>query len=72
VRIRSVFGTNYDEVAAKLLNDVCKFLVSAGELREEFRTQAHAILIDMPTIGDDDEESPAGHVELPSKPPPPQ
>ncbi|MBI5738842.1 MAG: hypothetical protein HY997_23520 [Mycolicibacterium neoaurum] len=64
VRIRSVFGDQYDEIAAKLLNDVCKLLVSAGELSSEFRDQANAILLGVPTTDDDDAETSDATIQL--------
>lgn len=40
VRVRSAFAAAYDEIAAKLLNDVCGFLVGAADLDGDLRTQA--------------------------------
>lgn len=47
VRLRSVFGDTYDEIAAKLLNDVCGFLVVAADLDTDFRSQAQRLLLEV-------------------------
>jgi hypothetical protein len=39
-----VFGEGFDDLAAKLLADVCGFLVSAAGLDAEFRARARAVL----------------------------
>lgn len=39
-----VFGGSFDDLAAKLLADVCGFLVSAAGLDAEFRSRARALL----------------------------
>jgi hypothetical protein len=53
VRARATFADSYDEIAAKLLTDVCGFLVSAADLQGEFRAQAQRILLD---VGNDADE----------------
>lgn len=45
VTLREAFGESYDPYAAKLLADVCGFLVAATGLPTEFRTQARAWLL---------------------------
>lgn len=42
------FGAEYDDIAAKLLADVCGFLVSAAGLDPQFRVQARAYLLAEP------------------------
>lgn len=59
VRIRTAFADHYDEIAAKLLTDVCGFLVGAGDLDAEFRVQAKRILLDVPDAGSDEDDAPA-------------
>jgi hypothetical protein len=48
----SVFGPGYDDIAAKLLADVCGFLVTTAHLDLEFRTRARQVLAPgSPTAG---------------------
>lgn len=54
VRVRSAFGDGYDEIAAKLLTEICGFLVGAGDLHGDFREQAHRILIERPDDASED------------------
>lgn len=42
----STFGDTFDAVAAKLLADVCGYLVAAGGLDNDFRVTARQILLD--------------------------
>lgn len=44
----AVFGDAYDDLAAKLLADVCGFLVSAARIDPEFRSHARAIFAPAP------------------------
>jgi hypothetical protein len=54
VRIRGAFAAKYDEIAAKLLTEVCGFLVGAADLDADFRAQAKRILLDLPDAGSDE------------------
>lgn len=55
VHVRTAFAEQYDEIAAKLLTDVCGFLVGAGDLDADFRAQAKRILLDAPAANSEDE-----------------
>jgi hypothetical protein len=46
VRVRAAFAGCYDEIAAKLLTEVCGFLVGAADLDAGFRVEAKRILLD--------------------------
>lgn len=48
VPLVDAFGADYDNIAAKLVADVCGFLVSAADLVPEFRTHARAYLLAEP------------------------
>lgn len=48
--LATAFGTEFDEIAAKLVADVCGFLVSAAGLDPEFRVQARAYLLGEPVV----------------------
>lgn len=52
VTLEAAFDVDYDPMAAKLVADVCGFLVSAAELPTEFRTQARAFLLGEPVSTD--------------------
>lgn len=43
--LANAFGSEFDDVAAKLVADVCGFLVTAAGLDPEFRVQARAYLL---------------------------
>lgn len=45
VDLPTAFGNEFDDIAAKLVADVCGFLVSAAGLDPEFRVQARAYLL---------------------------
>lgn len=47
VRLRTAFSDCYDEISAKLLNDVCVFLATAADLDPEFRNQAQRLLLEV-------------------------
>lgn len=57
VRTRAAFADQYDEIAAKLLTDVCGFLVGAADLDGEFRVQAKRILLDAPGSGPEGDDT---------------
>ncbi|MBA3618045.1 MAG: hypothetical protein H0W56_00310 [Acidothermales bacterium] len=42
--VAAIYGSSFDPVAAKLLADVCGFLVTVGRLQPEFRTTARDYL----------------------------
>lgn len=46
--LHDAFGDNYDPIAAKLVADVCGFLVAAGDLHPDFRLQAQAYMLAEP------------------------
>jgi hypothetical protein len=46
------FGAAFDPVAAKLLSDVCGFLVTAAELNQDFRAFSRAVLAQPETAAD--------------------
>lgn len=48
VTLRDAFGTEFDPLTAKLVADVCGFLVASAELDPEFRTQTRAWLLAEP------------------------
>lgn len=48
VTLEDAFGPRYDTVAAKLVADVCGFLVATGDLDHGFRTLARAYLLAEP------------------------
>lgn len=48
VTLRDAFGQGFDPVAAKLVADVCGFLVAAAELNSGFRSEARAYLLAEP------------------------
>lgn len=64
VRVRAAFTDSYDEIAAKLLTEVCGFLVGAGDLDAEFRAQAKRILLDAPESGSDVGDGAAAPTQL--------
>lgn len=44
----NAFGALYDPIPAKLVADICGFLVAAGDLHPDFRSQARAFLLGEP------------------------
>jgi hypothetical protein len=48
VPLRDAFGQGFDPVAAKLVADVCGFLVAAADLNPGFRSEARAYLLAEP------------------------
>jgi hypothetical protein len=64
VRTRAAFAEQYDEIAAKLLTEVCGFLVGAGDLDADFRAQAKRILLDVPEDESDEGEGAAAPAQL--------
>jgi hypothetical protein len=48
VPLGKAFGAAYDPIPAKLVADICGFLVAAGDLHTEFRSQARAFLLGEP------------------------
>ena len=53
VPLRDAFGSEFDPVTAKLVADVCGFLVASAELAPEFRAQARAWLLAEPVLAGD-------------------
>ncbi|MBM7782251.1 hypothetical protein [Arthrobacter tumbae] len=51
IPLGDVFGRNFDPVAAKLVADVCGFLVASAGLSPSFRAQARAYLLGEPLPG---------------------
>jgi hypothetical protein len=64
VRLRTAFAEQYDEIAAKLLTEVCGFLVGAGDLDADFRAQAKHILLDAPDTASDKADGPEAPAQL--------
>jgi hypothetical protein len=52
VTLENAFGEEFDPIAAKLVADVCGFLVTAAGLPPEFRTQARAFVLSEPVTGE--------------------
>ncbi|MCA9604728.1 MAG: hypothetical protein KC619_04005 [Myxococcales bacterium] len=52
-RMRTVFGDAYDMLAAKLVGDVCSYLVSAARLDPEFRRMSSEVLTGESDAGGD-------------------
>ena len=52
VTLANAFGAEFDPIAAKLVADVCGFLVTAADLDPEFRVQARAFVLAEPVAGD--------------------
>jgi hypothetical protein len=48
VPLEKAFGTAYEPITAKLVADICGFLVAAADLHPEFRGQARAFLLGEP------------------------
>lgn len=48
IPLGKAFGTAYDPIPAKLVADICGFLVAAANLNPEFRSQARAFLLGEP------------------------
>lgn len=48
ITLRKAFDEQFDPVAAKLLSDVCGFLVAAGDLSPGFRAESRAYLLEEP------------------------
>lgn len=53
VPLRDAFGTEFEPLTAKLVADVCGFLVASAELDPTFRTQARAWLLAEPVSAGD-------------------
>lgn len=53
VPLREAFGTEFEPLTAKLVADVCGFLVASAELNPIFRTQARAWLLAEPVRAGD-------------------
>lgn len=51
VTVEAAFGEEFDPLAAKLVSDVCGFLVGAADLDGEFRVQARAFFLGEPVQG---------------------
>lgn len=66
VTLKEAFGENYNPYAAKLLADVCGFLVAATGLPSEFRVQARAWLLSE-GVGSDSDGSKGTPESPPSK-----
>lgn len=66
--MRAAFAQGYDEIAAKLLTDVCGFLVAAADLQQEFRAQAQRILLEVGNGAetDDGERGTSAQLTLPN------
>lgn len=52
VTLENAFGDEFDPIAAKLVADVCGFLVSSAGLDPEFRVQARAFILAEPIAGE--------------------
>jgi hypothetical protein len=48
IPLERAFGAGYDPIPAKLVADICGFLVAAGDLHPDFRGQARAFLLSEP------------------------
>jgi hypothetical protein len=48
IPLGKAFGSAYDPIPAKLVADICGFLVAAGDLHPDFRSQARAFLLGEP------------------------
>ena len=60
IRVHTAFADGYDEIAAKLLSDVCGFLVGASDLSADFRMETHSVLLDVPNgVDEKDAATPA-------------
>lgn len=52
VPLTKAFGDSFDPIAAKLVADVCGFLVSSAELDPQFRVQARAFILAEPVAAE--------------------
>lgn len=69
VRLKAAFAPEYDEIAAKLLTDVCGFLVGAADLHPDFRTEAQRILLEDGDATEEAKVAPGAQLTLPGEEP---